>query len=52
MRVEQFRGDAIPMGLTGESLYKAYAELIVELGRVLKADGWQDRMKDAKGVLE
>jgi hypothetical protein len=44
LRVCQFRGDAIPNDLTGESLHRRYAELIVDLGQVLTADGWQDRV--------
>src|SRR5262249_17611456 len=42
LRVSQFRGDAIPEELTGDSLNRRYAELIVDLGQILKADGWQD----------
>jgi hypothetical protein len=44
LRVCHFRGDAIPRELTGDALYRRYAELIVDLGRVLKADGWQGRI--------
>src|SRR5262249_14595299 len=41
-RVASFRGDANPHGLTGKALWPRYAELIVDLGRVLLEDGWQD----------
>jgi hypothetical protein len=41
----QFGGDAIPGELTGEALYRHYPGLIVDLGRVLKGDGWQDRVE-------
>jgi nucleoside phosphorylase len=44
LRVCQFRGDRIPAELARDDLHRRYAELIVELGRVLKADGWQDRV--------
>lgn len=44
LRVCQFRGEAIPNDLAGEALHRRYAELIVDLGRVLRADGWQDRV--------
>jgi hypothetical protein len=40
-RVASFKGDAIPKGLTGKPLWRHYAELIVELGQVLRNDGWQ-----------
>jgi hypothetical protein len=40
-RVRSFRGDAIPDRLTGLPLWRRYSELIVELGKVLKTDGWQ-----------
>jgi hypothetical protein len=43
-----FRGEAIPADLTGQALWKRYAELIVELGKVLKADGWQSRVDAVK----
>src|SRR5262245_57902316 len=55
VRVCQFRGDAIPRELTGEALERAYVERIMDLGRVLQADGWQNRVKaveagtDSKG---
>jgi hypothetical protein len=42
--VRSFQGNAIPEELTGPTLWRRYAELIVDLGRVLKADGWQDRV--------
>jgi hypothetical protein len=41
LRVAGFRGDAIPAGLTGRALWRRYSELIVELGQVLRNDGWQ-----------
>jgi hypothetical protein len=44
LRVRDFQGEAIPPGLTGRALHRRYAELIVELGRVLKVDGWSDRI--------
>jgi hypothetical protein len=43
-RVSDFRDEAIPKELRGDALYRRYAELIVDLGRVLKADGWQERV--------
>ena len=43
-RVATFKGDRIPRELTGPALTRAYAELIVGLGSVLKADGWQARV--------
>jgi hypothetical protein len=52
LRVCQFRGNAIPRGLTGEALYRRYAELIVDLGRVLKADGWQDCVEAVRADTE
>jgi hypothetical protein len=42
--VASFRGDRIPRGLTGKVLWRSYAERIVALGQVLKADGWQARL--------
>jgi hypothetical protein len=45
LQVCQFRDKAIPSELTGGALHRRYAELIVDLGRVLKADGWQDRVE-------
>jgi hypothetical protein len=41
LRVADFKGDAIPEWRTGESFRRRDAELIVELGRVLRDDGWQ-----------
>jgi hypothetical protein len=41
LRVACFLGDAIPRGLHGQALQRRYAELIVELGQVLRSDGWQ-----------
>jgi hypothetical protein len=40
-RVASFRGDAIQRKLSDESLHRWYAELIVELGQVLRTDDWQ-----------
>jgi hypothetical protein len=51
-RVSQFKGDAIPMELTGEALHHRYAEFIVALGRVLKDDGWQDCIHAVKADTE
>jgi hypothetical protein len=44
LRLSNFRGDAIPREVTGNTLHHRYAELIVDLGRVLKADGWGNRL--------
>jgi pyrimidine deaminase RibD-like protein len=37
-----FRGNAIPEHLTGEALWLEYAQRVVDLGRVLKDDGWEN----------
>jgi hypothetical protein len=47
-RVCSFRGRGIPCNLKGEELHLAYARLLVELGRVLKADGWQALVNEVK----
>ncbi len=41
LRVAGFRDRAIPAELRGKALWRRYAELIVELGQVLRDDGWQ-----------
>jgi hypothetical protein len=43
-RVASFQGDCIPPELPPESIGRCYARLIVQLGFVLKADGWQARL--------
>jgi hypothetical protein len=48
LRVSQFKEEAIPKELTGEAFYRRYAELIVELGQVLQADGWHGRVEAGK----
>jgi nucleoside phosphorylase len=40
LRVSRYRGDAIPPNVRGDALHQAYAEIIVQLGQVLKEDGW------------
>jgi hypothetical protein len=42
LRVFTFDGKNIPRGLTGDELHRRFAELIVELGQVLKADDWEE----------
>ncbi len=44
-RVAGFRGEAIPPGLTGPPLWGRYAELILDLGRLLHEDGWRPRIE-------
>jgi hypothetical protein len=44
LRLSTFRDRAIPDDLRGEALTQRFAELIVDLGRVLKSDGWQERI--------
>jgi hypothetical protein len=44
LRVRSFKGDRIPRGLSRGAALRCYAELIVELGNVLQADGWQARV--------
>jgi hypothetical protein len=44
LRVSTFRGERVPCGLTGRELIHHYAWLIVELGTVLREDGWQERV--------
>jgi hypothetical protein len=44
-RVASFQGDGIPPELPPESYGRCYAQLIVQLGGVLKADGWQARLE-------
>jgi hypothetical protein len=39
-RLAAFRGEAIPDDLRGDALWGRLAELIVEMGQVLKEDGW------------
>jgi hypothetical protein len=43
-RVRTFKGDHIPAHLTGDAWLMEDARLVVELGRVLKEDGWQSRV--------
>jgi hypothetical protein len=43
-RVRSFKGDRIPANLTGDAWLMEDARLVVELGRVLKDDGWQCRV--------
>jgi hypothetical protein len=44
-RVASFQGDGIPGDLSEEALGRCYAQLIVQLGSVLKTDGWQPRVE-------
>jgi hypothetical protein len=43
-QVRSFRGDAIPRELTGEALWREYANRIVRLGSLLKEDGWLEQL--------
>jgi hypothetical protein len=43
-RVRSFKGDRIPANLTGNDWLMEDARLVVELGRVLREDGWQSRV--------
>jgi hypothetical protein len=47
-RVASFQGDGTPGDLPEEALGRCYAQLIVQLGSVLKADGWQPRLETVK----
>jgi hypothetical protein len=44
LKVASYRGDAIPRGLTPAERRRAYAEVIVELGRGMECDGWRERL--------
>jgi hypothetical protein len=44
LQVLNFKGNAIPAGITGDAHHREYARLIVNLGRILKGDGWQERV--------
>jgi len=44
-RVAQCSGDALPRGLEHGEYTRLYAEQIMELGAVLRNDGWQDRVE-------
>ena len=44
-RVASFKGNGIPPELPPESIRRCDAQLIVQLGGVLKADGWQARLE-------
>jgi hypothetical protein len=45
LRVARFRVDAIPSDPPGDGRLDRYVELIMELGRVLEADGWRARVE-------
>src|SRR5262249_30851695 len=44
LRYANFLGDRIPRELTGKELEHSWALLIVDVGSVLKADGWESEL--------
>jgi hypothetical protein len=44
LHVALFKGENVPRGLHGPALWRHYAERIVQLGHVLREDGWQARL--------
>jgi hypothetical protein len=52
LRVSTFKDDRIPPGLSGQELHHYYAQLIVELGTVLREDGWQAQVDGASPGTE
>jgi hypothetical protein len=45
-RLAQFDGDNIPSHSTGEALVHVLSQLLLELGTVLREDGWESRVNE------